>query len=480
MPTSYLQNLGKAVLGKNITQKITNLFNQALFTFFGNNFTSYDPKGPVYVDKGYNLNSVVYSVVNMAATKVSSVPTFLKKVESKQAKAQLERLLQTKGVLPAGELAKKRILETNAYNQGEIPEPLERPNYYQTWTEFYALWQTGMMLNGNAYIYMLYPSDGPNKGVPKQVFLLPSQYMEIIIRDGAFKDEEGNINDDQYLSLDNPIDHYIMNFGNSYIQFPRECIIHSKYPNPNYDLNGSHLYGQSPLKAALKNLNINNSATEQNIKAMQNGGVFGFVHGTDAKEPLTSEQALALKQSLVEMERDTTVLSRYKGASVPIGFTKLSLNTDELKPFEFLRYSAQEICNVYAWPSGFFGVNGEPKYDNADIQWRMAISNRIQPDLTILAQDLNSQFYPRFKNMQGVVKVWDVSELPEMQTDMATLTGWLKEAMDRGVITPEEYRIALKYPETGEEYMQKHYIKTGYEPLEDISLVLEDDEPLKL
>ena len=83
MPTSYLQNLGKAVLGKNITQKITNLFNQALFTFFGNNFTSYDPKGPVYVDKGYNLNSVVYSVVNMAATKVSSVPTFLKKVESK-------------------------------------------------------------------------------------------------------------------------------------------------------------------------------------------------------------------------------------------------------------------------------------------------------------------------------------------------------------------------------------------------------------
>jgi len=482
MPTSYLQNLGKAVLGKNITQKITNLFNQALFTFFGNNFTSYDPKGPVYVDKGYNLNSVVYSVINMAATKVSSVPTFLKKVDNKQAKAQLDRMLQTKGVLPAGELAKKRILESKAYSQsqGEIPEPLERPNYYQTWTEFYALWQTFMMLNGNAYIYMLYPKEGPNKGVPKQVFLLPSQYMQIVIRDGAFKDEEGNISEDQYLNLDSPIDHYIMNFGNSYIQFPRECVIHSKYPNPNYDLNGSHLYGQSPLKAALKNLNINNSATDQNIKAMQNGGVFGFIHGTDSNQPLTPDQAQALKQSLVEMERDAGTLSRFKGSSAPVGFTKLSLNTDELKPFEFLRYSAQEICNVYAWPSGFFGVNGEPKYDNADIQWRMAISNRIQPDLCILAQDLNSQFYPRFKNMQGVVKVWDVSELPEMQTDMVSLTTWLTQALDRGVITPEEYRIALKYPETGQEYMNKHYIKTGYEPLEDISLGLEDDEPLKL
>ena len=175
------------------------------------------------------------------------------------------------------------------------------------------------------------------------------------------------------------------------------------------------------------------------------------------------------------MERDTGTLNRFKGASAPVGFTKLSLNTDELKPFEFLRYSAQEICNVYAWPSGFFGVNGEPKYDNADIQWRMAISNRIQPDLCILAQDLNAQFYPKFKSMQGVVKVWDVSELPEMQTDMATLTSWLKEAMDRGVITPEEYRIALKYPETGEEYMKTHYIRSGYEPLEDINMGL--DEP---
>jgi len=473
MPTSYFKNLSNAVLGKNITNSIVNLFNEALYFVSGNKFTNYDPKGIVYVDKGYNLNSVVYSVINMAATKVSSVPTFLKKVDDKKTKASLDQLLQTKGVLTPGEFARKRLLETKAYNQSEIAEPLVRPNYYQTWTEFYALWETFMMLNGNAYIYMLMPSEGPNAGVPIQVFLLPSHYVKIVLKPSAFIIDEATISKNQYL--DNPVDYYMLLIGDQYIQFPANSIIHSKYPNPNYDLNGSHLYGQSPLRAALKNLNINNSATDQNIKAMQNGGVFGFIHGTDSNQPLTSEQAQALKQSLVEMERDTGTLNRFKGASAPVGFTKLSLNTDELKPFEFLRYSAQEICNVYAWPSGFFGVNGEPKYDNADIQWRMAISNRIQPDLCILAQDLNSQFYPKFKSMQGVVKVWDVSELPEMQTDMETLTKWLTQAMDRGVITPEEYRAALKYPETGQEFMKQHYIKTGYELLEDISLGL--DEP---
>lgn len=474
MPLDYFKNLASAALGKNITQKITNLFNNSLFNLIGNKFTTYDPRGPVYVDKGYNLNSVVYSVVNMAATKVSSVPTFLKKVENKSEKARLDQILQTKGILTPGELARKRIIESKAYSQaeGSIPEPLERPNYYQTWAEFYALWETFMLLNGNAYIYMLMPSEGPNKGVPLQVFLLPSHYVQIILKPNSFEYGDDKISKDQFT--DNPVNSYRLIFGNRWVEFPADTIIHSKYSNPNYDLSGSHLYGQSPLRAGLQNLNINNSATEQNIKAMQNGGVFGFVHGTDAKEPLTAEQAQALKQSLVEMERDTAVMSRYKGASVPVGFTRLSLNTDELKPFEFLRYSAQEICNVFAWPSGFFGVNGEPKYDNADIQWRMAISNRIQPDLCILAQDLNSQFYPRFKQLKGVVKVWDVSELPEMQDDMKVLTSWLNDALDRGVITPEEYRIALKYPETGKSFMKTHYIKQGYEQLEDMGIGLDN------
>lgn len=469
MAVPYLQNIMNAVLGRT-NNNIQNYFNQALFSFYGNKFTSYDPKGITYVEKGYNLNSTVYSIVNQAATKVTEVPTYLKKIENKKYNNQLNYLLNKAGILQPSEIAKKRILEAKAYKEEEISEPLEKPNYYQSWTEFYALWETFMMLNGNAYIYIMSPADGPNIGKPMQVFLLPSHFVEIVLKSNT------NI----ALDIESPIDYYMLILGNRWVEFPKNSIIHTKYSNPNYDLNGAHLYGQSPLRAALNNLNVNNSGTQQNIKTMQNGGVYGFIHGTDAKEPLTPEQAQALKDTLVEMERDTSILNRFKGSSVPVGFTKLSLNTDELQPFEFLKYSANEICNVYGWPAGLLGINGEPKYDNMDIQWRMALSNRIKPDLCILAEALNTQYYPRFKGYENVVKVFDVSEMSEMQEDMKKLTDWLNSALDRGVITPDEYRLALKYPESGMAEMRTHIIKQGYVPLSDImitdSMELDDNK----
>ncbi|MNG66060.1 Phage portal protein [compost metagenome] len=465
MAVTYLQNLGNALLGRNNPQNIQNYFNQALYAFFGSKFTSYDPKGITYLEKGYNLNSTVYAIISQASTKVTEVPTYLKKVENKKYKRELDSLLRKNGILQPSEQAKKRILETKAYQEQEIQEPLSRPNYYQTWPEFYALWETFMMLNGNAYIYMMMPEEGANAGRPLQVFLLPSHYVDIVLKE-TNKAE---------FSLESPIDYYCLILGNIYIEFPADTIIHTKYPNPNYDLNGAQLYGQAPLRAALNELNINNSAVAQNIKTMQNGGVYGFIHGTDAKEPLTSEQVLALKDTLVEMERDNAVLNRFKGSSVPIGFTKLSLNTDELQPFEFLKYSATEICNVFGWPTGLLSINGEPKYDNMDIQWRMALSNRIKPDLCILAESLNTQFYPRFRETQNVVKIFDVSEMPEMQQDMSKMSEWLRDALDRGIITPDEYRSALKYPETGLAEMQTHIIKQGYVPLIDIMIT---DEPI--
>lgn len=464
MAVSYLQNVFNAVLGRTQTQYISNLFNQALFSFYGSKYTTYDPKGITYIEKGYNLNSTVYSIINAASTKVTEVPTFLKRVDNKSQKRLLDDLLRKNGVLSPSEQAKKRILETKAYKEEEIAEPLEQPNYYQTWPEFYALWETFMLTNGNAYIYMMAPTDGPNAGVPVQVFLLPSQYINIVLKDNV----------DVIKSIESPIDHYMLIMGNVWCKFPVDNIIHTKFPNPNYDFNGRQLYGQSPLMAALGELNINNSAVEQNIKTMQNAGSYGFIHGTDAKDPLTPEQAQQLKETLVEMERDQGVLNRFRGSSAPIGFTRLSLTTDELQPFEFLKYSANEICNVLNWPAGLLGINGEPKYDNADIQWRMALSNRIKPDLCILAEALNRSFYPRFKNMKDVVKVWDVSEMTEMQEDMRKLSEWLREALDRGVITPDEYRLALKYPETGRPEMTQHIIRQGYVPLEDVFII---DEP---
>ena len=50
-----------------------NKYNKAFFKWLGSSYTSYDTKGTTYVDKGYNINPVVYSVVSQRANKLASV-----------------------------------------------------------------------------------------------------------------------------------------------------------------------------------------------------------------------------------------------------------------------------------------------------------------------------------------------------------------------------------------------------------------------
>jgi hypothetical protein len=69
------------------------------------------------------------------------------------------------------------------------------------------------------------------------------------------------------------------------------------------------------------------------------------------------------------------------------------------------------------------------------------------PDLNLLASALNDKFLPLFKGYEGSILEWDSSELPEMQADMESLTNWLNQALDRGVINRDEYRAAIQYAE---------------------------------
>ena len=94
-----------------------------------------------------------------------------------------------------------------------------------------------------------------------------------------------------------------MTEGSIYSTFPAEKVVHVTFSNPNFNQNGSHLYGQSPLRAALKQIETSNEANDQNIKTMKNAGVYGFVHGKSI--PLGEEQAAALKQRLKDMDERT-------------------------------------------------------------------------------------------------------------------------------------------------------------------------------
>lgn len=436
-------------------QALTNVFNEAFFAFIGAGYTRYDNSSKTYIDKGYNDNADVYAVVSAIARKFASVPGILNVVEDKKAVKSLKPLYRKS--LDAQGLTKKRLLETKAFKTGEeIEEPIERPNWYQSESEYKELWETFMLLTGNAYQWLLRVKDGPNAGKPVQRFILPSHLVQIVLKENA-----------RFETTESPISHYILVLGNSYIRFEADDVIHSKFPNPNYDMQGSHLYGQSPLRSVLRDIQMQDVTTDNGLKTMKSGGAFGFIHAKDGQTPLTPDQAAEIKSRLIEMQASEQSLGRIAGASAPLGFTQISVDTDKLQPFEYMKNAQKSICNVLGWSDKLLNNDSGAKYDNLDTAWKQSISNRISPDLKIYEDGLNERYYPLFPDLPEVHLTYDISELPEMQPDMKTLVEWLSTAIDNGAISPREFRVALRYSDLDTPEMNTHFLKQGLVPLED-------------
>jgi HK97 family phage portal protein len=451
-----MANAFQTLLGR-ITSKlnINNMFNQSFFQWIGSGFTTYDVNNKTYLEKGYNTNPDVYAIINKQTVKTVSVPYYIKQIEDKQGYSKLKQFdLATKGNVSLLQTVKRRTLETKAYKDKELPFPLEQPNPTQTWSDIWGLYKTYIKITGDYYLYSVAPQDGLNKGQPMLVYVLPSHLMQIVLKADA-----------AMLTTESPIDYYMLIEGSQYMKFPAEDVIHVKYVNPNFDMQGSHLYGMSPLRSALRNINSQNSAIDNNIKTLQNAGAFGFVYGKGT--PWTPEQAQSMKERLVEMDRSPERLGKIAGASGEVGFQRISLTTDELKPFDYLNWDRKTICNVLNFPDEL--LNGDSKAslgstDTAEAR-KSLITDDIQPDLCLLQDALNKWFIPRFKGYENAVIEWDVTELPEMQADMKQQA----EALNLLPITPNEFRSVFKYEDRNEDGMDVVWINNGKQRIDDVS-----------
>lgn len=435
-----IDRISRMFNGEQIT---TNKFNEAFY--INGTFTKYNDEDITYLEKGYNSNSIVYSIINQQATKLSSVPIKIKEVKDKGARKQLDNLeISTKGNYSPSQLVQRAKLMVKAYSSDEIGLPMERANPNQTWDEFISLTETMLNLSGNVYWYVLSPNSEYSNKEPLAIYVLPSQYTEIVLKPNA-----------DMLSLENPVDYYVMHNGNVGVKFLEENIIHIKYSNPNYDESGQHLYGQSPLRSALSSIQSSNEAMDLNIKSLKSGGAFGFLTGTK-EVPLTSDQGKELKRRLKEMRNDDGELGKISSLSAELKFTRMSLTADELKPFDYLGFDTKQLCNVLGWNDLLLNNDAGAKYDNVSNARKEVISNKIMPDAKLIMQSFNDKFLSRFKGYNGKCAYFDFMQLPEMQQDYNEMVEYLNAMLDRGVINRNDYRIALGYEREEDEIMDAY------------------------
>jgi hypothetical protein len=97
---------------------------------------------------------------------------------------------------------------------------------------------------------------------------------------------------------------------------------------------------------------------------------------------------------------------------------------------------------------------------------KRVVTDNIKPDLDLLAEYLNMEFIQKFKNYEDAEIEWDISELPEMQTDMETMSKWVNSVP----LTLNERREIFNYEEIDDEMMNEIYIPNGIVNINDPSL----------
>jgi hypothetical protein len=396
-------------------------------------------------------------MVNQMASKSTVVPFYVKKIKDEKKLNLVKSFPIELTVQQKKQLAK---IKAETYSDEYLPMPLERPNTLQTWNDLIFLYKLYLKVCGNVYFYKMSPQDGINKGVPLQLHILPSHWVKIVLKPNA-----------AMIGTDNPIDYYVMEQGNQFIKFKADSIIHVKRTNPFFDYNGTQLYGFSELMAAIRNINSSNSFIDSNVKSSQNSGVYGFVHAADAQTALTAEQAQELKDRIVEMDNSSERLANIKGASAKIGFTRISLTTDELKPFEFLSNDRRTLANCLNWDVNLLNedrrTTGGGGFTDTLIEARKRVMiDNIKPDLDLLAAYLNPEFIRKFKGYETAELEFDITQMTEMQTDMETMAKWVNTVP----LTLNERREVFNYEAIDDDMMNEVYIPNNLVNLNDPTL----------
>jgi len=189
-----------------------NYFNEATHNMAGGLTSTYNNTPETLIVKGYGENPDVNAIINQMATKSITVPYIIKPIEDVKSYNKKKRL-----PVELSYIQKKQynILNKEAHNDIEQDMPIDRPNPNQSWEDLIFLYKVYLKVCGNFYLYKLAPKEGVNAGTPLQLYVLPSHWMQIVLKPNASS-----------LTNENPIDYYIMEQGNQFVRFEADDIIH--------------------------------------------------------------------------------------------------------------------------------------------------------------------------------------------------------------------------------------------------------------
>ena len=398
-----------------------NKLNKAVYSFFSGFFFTLSSTKMTFVDDGYRGNLDVYTIVKLIASKAADA--HLKGVTYKDGK------------------------EVDLPPTDYINKILKRPNPTQRQQQFIEEAITWLLLTGDIYIYKLRFISGNDKGRINQLYFLPAQYVQII--GGGWLE---------------PVRGYKLIIGDQEVTFNADEITHIKYFNPNWNVSGSQLYGQSPLEAAVQTIHSSNEATNAKIKAFLNGGVSGLISSSDKDMTMSVEQIDHLNDKIAQKQTGTNNSHRITATNGLVNYQQIGLSPADLEILKSIQFDANQICKVYGVDPAIFDTAGA-SYNNKKEAYKSLVVNVVIPALNLLKDGLDDCFSEQDKGVSYSVAHFDELQQNLKETVDALSVAWW--------ITPNDKLEIMGKLRSADKLMDKVYIPTSLVPLDEVSVPMD-------
>ena len=279
---------------------------------------------------------------------------------------------------------------------------------------------------------------------------MPSQVMEIV---------SGGIME--------PVRSYKVNYNGNF-EVPASEICHIKDFNPYYDGTGSHLYGQSPLRAGLRSLTTNNEAVQTGVKYLQNQTARGLLMSEEGD--LNEVQAQQLKDKFRRQFQGSENAGDVIITPKKLSWVNFGLNAADISLIEQYNASVKDLCNVYNVPVQLLNNTDSSSYNNMREAKKALYQNAVIPELLKIKDELNRWLAPKYGN---VCIEFDFTVIPELQEEADKVVDQLLKAW---WLTPNEKRSVMSYGVDEEsEVLNDYFIPANLIPVNSNQM----DEPIE-
>ena len=438
-------------VSKNAQQTNVN-FNKAIYNFLGDSIVWNPENDDTYINKGYRFNSTIYSIVNLITKTASTIPFMVYEVknenELKRYKSMTSGNFNSNAMLQSKILQKKALVEVE---DTELHQLLNRPNPAQSYNAWLQEVVAFGKLTGNRYIYGISPESGPNQNKYSELYVLPSQSVEI---------NSGGIFD--------PVKYYTLDYNGEY-KIDAGDVCHIKDFNPYYDGTGSHLYGMSPLKAGLRSLDANNEALTTGVRYLQNQTARGVLMSDEGD--LNEVQARQLKDKFRQQYQGANNAGDVIITPKKLSWVNFGLNASDLSLIEQYNASIKDLCNIYNVPVQLLNNTDSSTYNNMNEAKKSLYVNSVIPELNKIKDELNRWLTPQYGDKLYID--FDYTNIPELQDEMDKVVNQMTQAW---WLTPNEKRAAMSYgADTDTEEMNDYYIPSTFLPLDNQDLVIPEE-----